>query len=111
LRKTPILPRYNGSAEKIFNTTSSLARFESKNIFSAFKKRGSLLGTYSAGVVVVNSYVVGLAPGPMPFDPSAISVWSRKGFEFEHVQQKCLNRSLQLGTKYYQSNAMKYHEK
>jgi hypothetical protein len=34
---------YNASAVKIYNATSSLARFENKNIFSLLKKRSILL--------------------------------------------------------------------
>jgi hypothetical protein len=46
----PAMESYNASAVKIYNVTSSLVRFENKNI-------------EPTGVVVVNSKVVGLAPG------------------------------------------------
>jgi hypothetical protein len=47
----------------IYNTTGSLARFENKNILFYFEKRSNLYMYYNAGVVVVNSKVVRLAPG------------------------------------------------
>jgi hypothetical protein len=57
----PTIASYNASAVKIYSATSSLVRFENKNIFFYFKK--TLNPTrYSAGVVAVNSKVVGLAP-------------------------------------------------
>jgi hypothetical protein len=52
---------YNASAVKIYNARSSLARFENKNIFTYFQKTLQPF-MYSAGVVAVNSKVVGLAP-------------------------------------------------
>jgi hypothetical protein len=53
---------YNTSAVKIYNAASSLVHKENKkNTFnSTFEKRSSLL---IAGVVVVNSKVIGFGPG------------------------------------------------
>jgi hypothetical protein len=42
-RVNPTIVSYNASAVKIYNATSSLVRFENKNIFFCLEKRSSLL--------------------------------------------------------------------
>jgi hypothetical protein len=56
---------YNASVVKIYNATKtyagSIARFYSNDYFPFFKKA---LACYDPGIVVVNSEIVGLGPGP-----------------------------------------------
>jgi hypothetical protein len=48
--------RYNPSAVEIYNTSSSLARFENKNIFFYYK---NALACHNVGVADVNSEFAG----------------------------------------------------
>jgi hypothetical protein len=54
---------YNASVIKIYSTSGSLVRFENKNISFHFEKRFSALQRGRYYYVVVNSEVVGFAPG------------------------------------------------
>jgi hypothetical protein len=51
---------YSAIAVNIYNASSSLVRFENKNILFTLK---NALACYNAGDVVANSKVVGIDPG------------------------------------------------
>jgi hypothetical protein len=55
----PTIASYNASVVNFYNATDSLASFENKIIF--FYNERNDLAYYNAGVVAVNSKVVGLA--------------------------------------------------
>jgi glutamate formiminotransferase len=57
----PTTVSYNASVVKIYNSTSSLVRFENKTISFYFEET-LLWPSNNAGVVVVKSKVVGLVP-------------------------------------------------
>jgi hypothetical protein len=74
---------YNASAVKIDSATSSLVRFEFNNIFVDFGKNA--LAYNSAGVVAVNSKVVGRLPGLLATDGTPglpDGLFSNQKFEF-----------------------------
>jgi hypothetical protein len=62
LGANPTIVSYNASTLKNLQRTF----LETKILFPTLKKSARLLGTYNAGVVIVNSEVVGLDPGIVP---------------------------------------------
>jgi hypothetical protein len=52
---------YNASSVKLYCATNCLVRFENKNYFYQFEENARPY--YNTGVIVVNTTVVGLAPG------------------------------------------------
>jgi hypothetical protein len=53
---------YRASVVKIYNTLSTLVRFENRSVLFYFEKRSTQPMYYNAGAVVVSSELVGLTP-------------------------------------------------